>query len=274
MPLNVADFEFVRALVTKRSAIVLDAEKTYLVESRLVPVAKSVGLATTSDLVAHLRSSPLSGLHQKVVEAMTTNETSFFRDLHPFEAFKNVVVPDMLKRRASTRQLRIWCGASSTGQEPFSLAMLLREDFPCLKNWSVRIIATDLSDHVLERARRATFSQLEVNRGLPAPYLVKYFERRGLEWRLKDEICSMVEFGKLNLIESWPAMPPLDVVFLRNVLIYFDVPTKKQILAKIRAAMRSDGYFFLGGAETTLNLDENFERIDFDRSGCYTLKGK
>jgi chemotaxis protein methyltransferase CheR len=272
--LSQADFEYVRGLVLRRSAIVLENEKHYLAETRLQAVARREGIDSLDTLVARLRTAPHNGLQQKVVEAMTTNETSFFRDVQPFEMLKQVVVPELMKRRATERQLSIWCAASSTGQEPYSLAMLLREHFPALATWKVRITASDLSTEVLEKARQGRYSQLEVNRGLPAQMLVKYFQRQGVDWQIKDDLRGLIDYRQVNLIEPWPSMPPLDVILIRNVLIYFDVETKRQILGKARRLLRPDGYLFLGGAETTLNLDDSFERVEFQRAGCYQLRRK
>ena len=272
MTLTQADFDYVRGLVQKRSAIVLENEKLYLAETRLQSLARREGLESVGHLLNQLRADSSNGMLQKVVEAMTTNETSFFRDIHPFEMLKKVVLPELIKQRSVERQLQIWCAASSTGQEPYSLAMLIRENFPLLAGWNVRIVASDISTQVLEKARQGRYSQLEVNRGLPAPLLVKNFQRLGVDWQIKEDLRRMVDFRLINLIESWPPMPPLDIVLIRNVLIYFDVSTKKQILGKIRRLLRPDGYLFLGGAETTLNLDDSFERTEFQRSGCYRLR--
>ena len=190
----------------------------------------------------------------------------------PLKHCEQIVLPDILQRRAAEKRLHIWCGASSTGQEPYTIALVWREHFARYSDWQFSITATDLSTDVLARRAQARFSQLEVNRGLPAPMLIKYFQRQGLEWQLKEEVRRLVEFRQLNLIEAIWGMASADIVFLRNVLIYFDVATKKTILRKIRQVLRPDGYFFLGGAETTLNLDDAFERLDFERSGCYRLK--
>jgi chemotaxis protein methyltransferase CheR len=251
---------------------VLEPEKSYLVESRLLPLARREGLTSIADLVARMRNHPYNDLQQKVVEAMTTNETSFFRDVSPFDALRLHVLPELIKKRAADRRLEIWCGASSTGQEPYTIAMILREHFPSSAAWNVRIIATDLSNDVLDRAREGRYNQIEVNRGLPAALLVKYFQRRGTEWQLKDEVRRLVEFRQLNLLETSWKVAAWDIVFLRNVLIYFDVATKKSILAKIRHVLRPDGFLFLGGAETTMNLDAGFERAEYERAGCYRLK--
>lgn len=274
MPLNSADFDYICKLVRDRSAIVLDAGKEYLAESRLLPLARSEGCASLQELILRLRTQSATDLQKKVVEAMTTNETSFFRDVHPFEVLKKVVLPDLLAKRDKERTLNLWCGASSSGQEPYTIAMVLREHFPTLATWSVRFVATDLSVEMVERARAGRYSQLEVNRGMPAALLVKYFQRQGVEWQLKDELRKTVEFHAMNLAESWPPMADLDVVFMRNVLIYFDVPMKKTILGKIRRLLRPDGYLFLGAVETTLNLDDGFERVQFGKAGYYRLRNK
>ena len=272
MTLNKVDFDFVRGLVHKRAAIVLEEEKDYLVESRLSSLARREGFASVADLLVQLRANRGQYLSQKVVQAMTTNETSFFRDLHPFEALRKQILPELIGRRSAMRRLHIWCGAASTGQEPYSIAMLLREYFAELSSWELRIIATDLSPDVLAQAQEGRYSQLEINRGLPASFLIKYFTRQGTQWRLKDEILRMVELRQLNLIESWPALPMMDLVLMRNVLIYFDLDTKKMILSRVRKLLQPDGYLFLGAAETTLNIDDHFERAELERSGCYRLR--
>ena len=203
---------------------------------------------------------------------MTTNETTFFRDVHPFDALRTRVIPELMAARANERALTIWCGASSSGQEPYSIAITLREHFPQLAGWKVRLLATDLSSEMVRRTTAGSFSQLEVNRGMPAPMLVKWFDRRGVHWQAKPELCAMIEAFEMNLATPWPTLPAFDVVFLRNVLIYFDVETKRTILGKVRRAMRPDGWLFLGGAETTLNLDDAFERVAVDRATCYRLR--
>jgi chemotaxis protein methyltransferase CheR len=270
--LSTLDFDYVRTVVHKGSAIVLEESKVYLAESRLAILARREGFASAADLVARLRVDAVAGLRQKVVEAMTTNETYFFRDMHPFEALRQVLLPRLVQQRALERQLNIWCAACSTGQEPYSIAMLLREHFPELATWRVSLLATDLSAEVLERARRGVYTQMEISRGLPAPLLVKYFSRRGLDWHLCPEVRGMVEFRRLNLIEPWPVLPPMDIILLRNVLIYFDVQTKKRILANVRQLLRTDACLFLGGAETTFNLDDEFQRVECARASCYQLR--
>lgn len=266
------DFDYVRKLVRDNSAIVLEPGKEYLVESRLWPVVNQENLGSLGELVRKLRSQPSNSLHSDVIDAMTTNETSFYRDVHPFEVLKKMVIPDMMKKRAVEKSLNIWCGASSSGQEPYSLMMLLRENFPTLSTWKFSFIASDLSPKMLKRCRDGLYSQLEINRGLPATHLVKYFQRMGMQWQIKEDIRKSVDFREINLAKSWPHMPKMDIVMMRNVLIYFDVETKKNILGKVRQLLKSDGYLFLGGAETTMNLDEAFERVEFSQSGCYRLR--
>ncbi len=262
---------YLRDLILTRSAIVLEPEKDYLLQARLEPVAKEAGLASLDELAHILRTAPSGPLHEKVVEAMTTNETSFFRDVHPFEAFKESVLPDMIKKRADSRKLSIWCGASSCGQEPYTVAMVIREHFPELATWDITFLATDLSTQMLEKCREGKYSQLEVNRGLPAQLLMKYFEKKGMKWHIKKELRNMIEFQPLNLAGRWLPMPKVDIVWLRNVLIYFDVEMKKEIFQKVRGIMQPDGYLFLGGAETTLAIDDHFERLRFNGTSCYCL---
>lgn len=273
MAMTAKTFEYVRQLVLSRSAIVLEPGKEYLVESRLLPLAKVHGFADLDAFVDAMAANSFNTMHRQAVEAMTTNETSFFRDIHPFDALRTSIIPELITRKSASRQLNIWCAAASTGQEPYSLAMLLREHFPVLASWKVTFIATDLSTQVLAKARSGRYGQLEVNRGLPAPLLVKYFTKDGTEWVVKDELRNMIDYRELNLIENWPAMPTLDLVMIRNVLIYFDVPTKKKILGNIRQRMAPHGYLMLGGAETTMGIDEQFERVQIDKGVAYRQAG-
>jgi chemotaxis protein methyltransferase CheR len=274
MGLSETDFDFVRRVVYDGSAIVLEPSKTYLAETRLLQIARAEGLATVSELVTLLRGCRKQALQRKVVEAMTTNETSFFRDSHPFDALKSEVLPKLVQARSDTRTLNVWSAACSTGQEAYTIAMVIREHFPELKTWNVRILATDLSRDVLDKAREGKYGQLEVNRGLPAALLVKHFRREGLHYRVSDDLKGLVEFREMNLVEDWVAVPRMDVVFLRNVLIYFNVDTKKQILKRVRDVMRPEAVLFLGGAETTINLDEAFERIPMGKASCYRVRGR
>jgi chemotaxis protein methyltransferase CheR len=203
---------------------------------------------------------------------MTTNETSFFRDVHPFTALRNEILPELLKRNATKRTLNIWSAACSTGQELYSIVMLICEHFPDLTTWTLNLLGTDLSEEVLAKAREAKFTQIEVNRGLPAPMMARYFDRDGMTWQLRREYRSMARFTKLNLIETWPTLPKFDIVFLRNVLIYFSPDTKRQILQKIRAAMAPQALLFLGAAETTLGLNATFERVEVHKSVFYRVR--
>lgn len=271
MSLSDADFSYVRELVYRQAAIVLEQEKNYLVEARLSPLVRQHGFNSMTELVAQLRSQPSNGLQWNVIEAMTTNETSFFRDVHPFELLKKNVLPELIKKRAALRQLNIWCAAASSGQEPYTILMLLREKFPALATWKLNFLATDISKEMLDRCREGCYSQLEVNRGMPAPLLVKYFQKIGTEWQIKEDLRRMIDFRQMNLAQAWAVLPSMDVIFMRNVLIYFDVETKKTILARVRKTMKPDGYFFLGGAETTLNLDDCFKRVQVDKSAYYQL---
>ena len=264
--------EFVCKLVRQQSAIELDAAKAYLIEARLSPVAKKNGFANTAELIRQVQTLSRRDMQQQVVEALTTNETSFYRDIHPFEALRQTIIPQIIKNRSAQKSLNIWSAACSTGQEAYSIAMLLRENFPELNNWTVRIVGTDLSEEVLQKARAGRFSQIEMNRGLPATLLTKYFVRDGLNWELTPQIRSLVTFSKLNLIERWPPLPPYDVVFLRNVLIYFSPATKRMILEKIRASMAPQAVLFLGAAETTMNLDSEFVRVQTGNQVYYTRK--
>lgn len=273
MALQQSDFDFVQKLVQQKAAIVLDNGKQYFVESRLTPLAQNTGHDSIEKLIQALRQNPHnSRMVEQVVEAITIHETSFFRDIHPFKCMKEVVMPALLERRASQHSLNLWCAACSSGQEPYTVTMLMRENFPQLQSWNVRFIATDISNQILNRAREGKFSQLEVNRGLPAPLLLKHFEKQGLEWQIKPQLRSSIEFRKLNLIDNWPPMPKMDVVFLRNVLIYFDVDTKRRILGEVRKLLNPDGFLFLGAAEMPMSIDNAFERIDYPRSGCYKLR--
>lgn len=270
--MSAADFDFISSVVRKDSAIVLERGKEYLVESRLLPLAREAGSVTISALVQELRRSPGSPLRSQVIEAMTTNETSFFRDAHPFTALADTVLPELMEARKAQRSLNIWCGAASSGQEPYSIAMLLADAMATQPGWRARLLATDISQQMLDRTAAGLYSQLEVNRGLPAQRLVKHFSRVGTQWQVADDLRRMIETRLLNLDAPWPAMPQMDLVFLRNVLIYFDIPTKQRILARVRGIMHPGSYLFLGGAETTLNLDTQFERVQIGRAPAYRLR--
>ena len=264
-------FARIQRMVHDATAIVLEDGKEYLVEARLAPIAREHGFPSVDALCLGLHQHSKE-LFNEVVEAMTTNETSFFRDHHPFEALRRVVLPELLIKRANERSLRIWCAACSSGQEPYSLAMLLDEHFPQLISWKVRILATDVSKSVLARARAGRYRQVEVNRGLSANLLVKYFVRDGLEWEVRPELRRIVDFAELNLIGNWQKTDKFDLIMLRNVLIYFDQPTKLSILERVRARLRPDGYLVLGGSETTPPGMNAFERLPLARAGIYRAK--
>ncbi len=266
-------FEFVREFVRNEAGIVIEAGKEYLVESRLAPIVRSEGLASIDALVQTLRGSRQTELHRKVVDAMTTNETTFFRDIDPFELLRTDLLPKLINARRLSKRLTIWYAASSTGQEPYSVSILLREHFPELKDWRIEQVATDICRKALDRARAGRYSQLEVNRGMPAKLLLRYFDKQGLEWQLKDDIRSMVTFHEMNLNGAWSRIPQCDIVFIRNVMIYFDVAAKQRILGKIYDLLRPDGYLFLGAAESTMNLDERYVRMPVNRAGCYLPTG-
>jgi len=270
MGISKTDFDYVSDLARTEAAIVLEAGKEYLVETRLTPLAQREGFASLGAFIQKLRAEvKVNGLHHKAIDALTTNETLFFRDYHPFEELRRSILPAILEQRAGARRLAIWSAACSTGQEPYSLAMLLLDSFPQLAGWDVSILATDLSPTVLNLARQGQYSQFEVNRGLPARFLVNYFTKVEDKWRINDNVKKMVEFRPMNLIQSWPVLPPLDLVFIRNVMIYFDVETKKAILKKIRNCLLPHGYLFLGAAETTTSLDPAYKLVSFGKAVVY-----
>lgn len=261
MSLSDVDFDFVRRLVRQHSAIQLEDSKSYLAEARLERLARLEGIKSSRELIDRVRNEGSKDLQQRVVQAMTTNETLFFRDNHPYEVLKSQIIPDLIKTNAASKRLTIWSAACSTGQEPYSIAMLIHRNFPQLSDWEVRIIASDLSQEVLERAMRGRFNQLEVNRGLSVEYLLRYFDRHGLEWQIKDEIRSMITFAQMNLIANWPPLPIVDIVFLRNVMIYFDLDTKRTILARMSRVVRTGGYLVLGASESTMSMQTQFDPI-------------
>jgi chemotaxis protein methyltransferase CheR len=268
--MNDTNFEYVRHLVLQHSGIVLEKGKEYLAEVRLTPLAHKHNFPSLDDFIAGLRTAPASnGLRQETAEAMMTNETLFFRDRYPFEALKTKVFPELLQKRSADRQLNMWSAASSTGQEAYSIAMLMQESFPILGTWKIRFIASDLSTKVLQKAQEGRFSTLEIHRGLPPEFLDKYFVKAGAEHQVKEEVRRKIEFRQINLIQEWPSLPLMDILLMRNVLIYFDVPTKRMIFDRINRLLKPDGYLFLGGAESTLNLSDAFERIPLHLAGCF-----
>jgi chemotaxis protein methyltransferase CheR len=264
------NYAFLQQYVYRTSGIVLDENKHYLLEARLAPIIRKENLKTINDLCALIRATSGSRVSQEVVEAMTTNETLFFRDAIPFKVLRNSLLPPLIEERKSSRKLTFWSAASSSGQEAYSLAMMLCE--MGLQDWNIEIRGTDLNEKMVERARRGAYAQIEVNRGLPATHLVKYFERDGLEWRVKDVLRRMVRFEKFDLRQPMRQIGPFDFLLCRNVLIYFDVETKKTILAEMEKTMHHGAYLLLGAAETTMNLSDAFERNAFEGVSFYRKK--
>ncbi|MCC8981525.1 CheR family methyltransferase [Bradyrhizobium acaciae] len=265
------DYEYLRKLLKDHSGLDLSADKQYLIESRLLPLARKSGLSGIPDLVAKIRAG--SSTHTvQVVEAMTTNETFFFRDKVPFDHFRDTIMPEVLKARAARRSVRIWCAAGSTGQEPYSLAMCLKEMGAALAGWRVEIIATDLSQEVLEKSKAGIYSQFEVQRGLPIQMLVKYFKQSGELWQINPELRAMVQHRQLNLLHDFSQLGTFDVVFCRNVLIYFDQDTKINIFNRLARLMEADGFLVLGAAETVVGLTDTFKPIP-ERRGLYRPSG-
>ncbi|SDJ23977.1 MULTISPECIES: CheR family methyltransferase [Bradyrhizobium] len=261
------DYEYLRKLLKERSGLDLSADKQYLVESRLAPLARRSGLPGIAELVSKMKSGA-EPLVAEVVEAMTTNETFFFRDKVPFDHLKEAVLPALAQARAARRALRIWCAASSTGQEPYSIAMCLKEAGAMLSGWRTEIVATDLSLGVLEKARAGVFSQFEVQRGLPIQMLVKYFTQNGELWQLNADIRSMVQFRQLNLLQDFSHLGTFDIIFCRNVLIYFDQATKINIFDRMSRMIEPDGVLALGAAESVVGITNAFKPFP-DRRGLY-----
>ena len=262
------DYDYLRKFLKERSGLVLTADKQYLVESRLLPVARKGGLAGLSDLVQRLKVPNAQAFAVEVVEAMMTNESFFFRDKLPFEHFREIMVPALLAARANQRRIRIWSAAASTGQEPYSLAMCLKEIAPQIAGWRIDIVATDLSTEVLEKAKAGIYSQFEVQRGLPIQMLIKYFTQVGETWQIAPEIRAMVQFRPFNLMNDFASLGMFDVVFCRNVLIYFDQQTKVGVLERAGRVVERDGYLVLGAAETVVGLTDSFKPVP-DRRGLY-----
>jgi len=264
------DFDFVAKLLKERSGLVLSKDKSYLLESRLMPVARRRGMKGLDELVVALRRMD-AALVKDVTEAMTTNESFFFRDTKPFDQFRDRVLPSLMKARATKKQIRIWCAACSSGQEPYSLAIILKEMEAKLAGWRVEIIATDLSTEILEKAKSGLYSQFEVQRGMPVQLMVKYFQKKDEMWQIDSRLRAMVQYRPLNLLtDIRSTLGTFDVVFCRNVLIYFDQETKGKVLGDISKLMQKDGFLYLGGAETVLGISDKFKPISGQR-GMYEL---
>ena len=259
MPLQPSDVTFLQNLIAERSGQIVTADQGYLLDLHLKPIAIEEGLDSVEQLVARARKSNSTRLGDRLTEAMTINETFFFRDLHPFNALRDTIIPRIIEEKKD-KTLKIWTAACSSGQEPYTLGILLREHFPQLSDWNVRITASDISDKVLKKASSGSYTQFEVNRGMPVKLLVKFFSRNGDQWIVKNEVRDMMEFKKLNLAKPWFMADKFDIVFIRNVLIYFSVETKTSILSRIHRSMRPGGYMFLGGGESLINVNVPFDR--------------
>jgi chemotaxis protein methyltransferase CheR len=265
------EYEYLRKVLKDHSGLDLSADKHYLIESRLLPLARKAGLPGIPELVQKMKGGS-TALVTQVVEAMTTNETFFFRDKVPFDHFRDAIMKEILQERAGRKSVRIWCAAGSTGQEPYSLAMCLKEIGAALAGWRVEILATDLSQEVLEKSKAGIYSQFEVQRGLPIQMLVKYFKQNGELWQINPDIRGMVQHRQLNLLQDFSQLGKFDVIFCRNVLIYFDQETKTNIFGRLARALEPDGFLVLGAAETVVGLTEDFKPF-VDRRGLYRPTG-
>jgi chemotaxis protein methyltransferase CheR len=262
------EYDYLRKFLRDHSGLDLSADKQYLIESRLLPLARKAGISGIGELVQKLQGAGSGALVTSVVEAMTTNETFFFRDKVPFDHFRDTIMPEIIKARAGRRSVRIWCAAGSTGQEPYSLAMSLKEMGAALTGWRVEIIATDLSQEVLEKAKAGIYSQFEVQRGLPIQMLMKYFKQIGETWQINPELRAMIQHRQLNLLHDFAQLGTFDVIFCRNVLIYFDQDTKINIFNRLARQIEGDGFLVLGAAETVVGLTDTFKPIP-EKRGLY-----
>ncbi len=264
------DFAFFTKYIYDQTGLVLGPDKMYLIESRLAPLARKYNVANIDLLVGQLRASKAADLQRDIVDAMMTNESFFFRDGKPFDQFRQLVLPGLLQSRAAKKSFRIWCAAASTGQEPYTLAMILKEEAAKLAGWRVDIVGTDISHEALERAKSGLYTQFEVQRGLPIQLLVKYFKQQGDKWQIAPEIRSAVQYRSFNLLTDFASLGGFDVIFCRNVLIYFDQKTKGTILDRMAKLLPSDGLLYLGGAETVLGVTERFQPMPGQR-GIYQV---
>jgi chemotaxis protein methyltransferase CheR len=267
---NAEDFNLLKGILKERSGLALSEDKHYLLESRLMPVARKLGMAGLDDLIRAIRTERKEALLRDVTEAMTTNESYFFRDNQPFDQFRELTLPALVKERNGSKRIRIWSAACSTGQEPYSLAMILKDETARLAGWRVEIVATDISNATLEKAKVGLYSQFEVQRGLPIQFLMKNFKQVDEMWQIDPSIRAMVTFKQFNLLDGFASLGAFDVIFCRNVLIYFESETKRQVLDKMGRCMPKDGVLFLGGAETVLGVTDTFTPIQGQR-GVYRL---
>jgi chemotaxis protein methyltransferase CheR len=262
-----SDYAYLRELVLEQSANQIDPSRNALFDTKLIPMARMSGVDNLGDFVTMLRAERPAHLHRAVAEAMTINETSFFRDMKPFEMLRQILVPRLIERRAQERRLRIWSAASSTGQEAYSLAMMIAEHFPDLASWDVKIIGTDISRQVVDYAQKGRYRRLEVNRGLPARMLLKYMTREDEEWVVSPRIRSLCEFHYANLCEPMPHLPTFDLVLLRNVLLYFSQQDRRTLFSEVHRKLAPTGYLVLGNAEQAEDSTNLFE-VEFG-ADCY-----
>lgn len=264
--------EELRGFVRKRAGISMGPDKDYLVRARLEPQLREWGVTSLNGLAERVRTQPNSKVAASVVAALTTNETLWFRDSRPFDNLRKVVLPDLVKRRAAQRGLAIWSAACSTGQEVYSIMMTLRDEEAQLRGWTTNLLASDICEPALERARKGRYSQFEVQRGMPIQRLVRDFEQVGAEWQVRAPLREGITFRLLNLLELPPDIGPFDIVFCRNVLIYFEVDVKARVLSALAQRSRPGGYLFLGGAETTLGITQEFLPVS-GVAGLYQKRG-
>lgn len=266
--MKISDFDLYRDLLKEKSGLALTQDKSYLLESRLSPIAKKWGYESLEAMTVKLRGVPDRSLINDIVEAMTTNETSFFRDIKPFDLFKETILSYLKQARTARKKIRIWCAASSSGQEPYTLAIVLKEAAVHFPGWSFEILATDISNDILAQAREGVYSQFEVQRGMPIALLLKYFTQNGDKWRINEDVRKMVKFEQFNLLDSMARLGTFDVVFCRNVLIYFDETTKAKVLNNMAKQLEPDGFLMLGGAETVIGITDVFKPLP-DKRGIY-----
>jgi chemotaxis protein methyltransferase CheR len=269
--MNELCFDFIRLFLYEQTGIVVRQDKDYLLEARLSLLAKELNFDSINDLVTTFKKEPTDFLKLKIIESITTHETFFFRDPNLFDHLHQHIIPDLIERKKNEKKINIWCAAASSGQEPYTIAMILSEHAAQLKNWNINFVASDLSEKILEKARSGIYTQFEINRGLPIAYLLKYFEKTEAQWQIKNEVRRMISFSKINLTKPW-SLGHQDLIFMRNVLIYFDDETKKNILVRLQKVLGADGYLFLGGSETTIGLSDYFQRINIKNSSCYQVK--
>lgn len=270
MTLSTLDFAFVSGLIRREASIVLGPGKEYLVEARLLPLARQAGLASVGEFIAKVQRGGDPTSTRSIVNALTTNETSWFRDREPFSALVDRILPEIVNRRPAVRKLRCWSAACSSGQEPYSLALTLEQALPA--DWTYEIVATDIDSDMIARAEAGEFSQVEINRGLPVSLLVKHFERAGAHWRISSALRRKVSFQRLNLTAPLPSLGSFDLILLRNILIYFDVQTKRTVLGNVGRLLAPDGWLLLGAAETTIGIDDRYERVAAGRTSAYRLR--